>query len=160
MACQLHPWKIFVHQQYKQKLPINPENILLWGIHILRRHISGLFWPPISLLSYDITLTPVYHSHFLILLHKWPLLYVCYKPKKNVVKHAHINVFFTRINPWKFGGKKIKTDKVIQCLLKDDDSYKVQKVHGFNKSRINLSILIFFSPNFQRLILVKNAIID
>ena len=53
MARQHHPWKIFVHPQYKQKLPINPENILLRGIHILCRHISGLFLPPISLLSYD-----------------------------------------------------------------------------------------------------------
>ena len=29
-----------------------------------------------------------------------------------------INAFFTRIKTWKFGEKKFKIDKVIQCLLK------------------------------------------
>ena len=32
----------------------------------------------------------VYHCHKPVLLGKWPLLQVCYKPLKNVDKHAHL----------------------------------------------------------------------
>ena len=33
---------------------------------------------------------PVYHCHKPVFLGKWPLLQVCYKPKNNVAKHAHL----------------------------------------------------------------------
>jgi len=52
----------------------------------------------------------VYHCHKPLLLDKWPLLQVCYKPPPQKVSPgmpaSHVNAFFTRINPWKFGEKK------------------------------------------------------
>ena len=32
----------------------------------------------------------IYHCHKAVLLHKWPLLQVCYRSWKNVAKHAHL----------------------------------------------------------------------
>ena len=57
------------------------------------------------------------HCHKPVLLYKWPLLQVCYKPLKYVAKHAH-HAFFDKDQSLKVWWKKITTDKVIQRFLK------------------------------------------
>ena len=50
------------------------------------------------------------------------------------------NAFFTRLNPWKFGGQKIHNWQSYSTFVESDYSYRVQRVHGFNKYLITLSI--------------------
>ena len=103
----------------------------------------------------------VYYSHKPILQSKWPLLQVCYKPKKHVPKHANLGsqCVFHKDQSLKDWQKTIQNwqsystfDETVYFLyLLFRSSYFQQKFNNF----VNFDC---FSPNFQGLILTKNTL--
>ena len=87
LLCYLGKWKTekgFLTCQgweHFQQLLQSPYKICTVGYFTL-------FWKKES--SIYPTHMPVYHCHKPVLLGKWPLLQVCYKPLKIVAKHAHL----------------------------------------------------------------------
>ena len=62
----------------------------------------------------------------------------------------YIKSFFTRINPWKFGEKKFKIDKVIQRLLKVTTPTEYKKYMVSFQQKLNYFVNFdFFYETFR-----------
>ena len=57
-----------------------------------------------------------------------------------------VSVFFIRINPWKFGEKKIKIDKVIQLLLKATTPKEYKKYMVSTNIELVFAKLLWIDP--------------